>query len=67
VRTVAATTAGPETTFTDFNTLQPDREVDHVFLSSEFDVASYTVNSTKAAGRFPSDHLPVVTELSYAP
>jgi endonuclease/exonuclease/phosphatase family metal-dependent hydrolase len=66
-RTDAARTAGPETTFTDFTTLKPDREVDHVFLSPEFDVASYTVDTTRAAEQFPSDHLPVVTEFSYAP
>jgi Metal-dependent hydrolase len=66
-RTVAETAAGPETTFTDFLALRPDREVDHVFLTSEFDVESYTVDATRAGEQFPSDHLPVVAKLRYSP
>lgn len=64
-RTVAAGTAGPETTFTDFTALKPDREVDHVFLTPAFEVESYTVDTTRVRGQFPSDHLPVVTEVAY--
>lgn len=64
-RTVASGTAGPETTFTDFTALKPDREVDHVFLTPAFEVNSYTVDATRVRGQFPSDHLPVVTECAY--
>ncbi|MFB6151939.1 MAG: endonuclease/exonuclease/phosphatase family protein [Haloarculaceae archaeon] len=55
---------GPGTTRTDFESLLPDERIDHVFVDG-FDVAGYGVGADLAPdGSFPSDHLPVVVDLS---
>lgn len=64
-RAVAAETTGPETTFTDFETTQAERELDHVLLTPELTVDSYTVDTTSVNGQFPSDHLPVIVEFTH--
>lgn len=55
---------GPTTTKVDFESLVPDRRIDHVFVDG-FDVAGYAVATDMGGdGWFPSDHFPVVVDLS---
>ena len=55
---------GPATTRTDYESLRPDRRIDHVFVV-DCDVAHYGVAADIAAdGSYPSDHLPVVVDLA---
>lgn len=56
---------GPETTRTDFQTLVPDRTIDHMFVTSDWEVIQHATGSDlDARGRFPSDHLPVIVDAS---
>lgn len=59
-RTVADQTEGPATTLTDFESIRPGRQVDHVFVTSEWTVRQFRVDATKTNGQYPSDHLPVI-------
>ncbi len=63
-RNAASTTAGPETTLSDFTTLRAGRQVDHVLVTPDLSVERYLVDETAVDGRYPSDHLPVVVGLS---
>ena len=38
--------------------------IDHIFISTHFDVDAYEIISDNAGGFFPSDHLPVRVSLS---
>jgi len=54
---------GPDTTRTDFESLRPDRQIDHIFVDGAA-VAGYGVAADVVGdGWFPSDHLPVVVDL----
>jgi endonuclease/exonuclease/phosphatase family metal-dependent hydrolase len=56
---------GPVTTMTDFSALIPDKMIDYVFVSPEVDVGVHAVCADSYDnGSFPSDHLPVLAELS---
>lgn len=56
---------GPTTTMTDFQNLVPDKKIDYVLASSDVDVVTHGVCSdTYDGGAYPSDHLPVVAEVS---
>lgn len=56
---------GPTTTMTDFQNLVPDKKIDYVLVSSDVDVVTHGVCSdTYDGGAYPSDHLPVVAEVS---
>jgi endonuclease/exonuclease/phosphatase family metal-dependent hydrolase len=58
-------THGPETTRTDFESLVPDRAIDHVLVTPGVGVEQVgTCTDVDADGTFPSDHLPVVAHLS---
>lgn len=59
-REVATTVTGPDTTLTDFEAVQPERAIDHVFVTPNVDVGRYVVDTTRRGETFPSDHLPVV-------
>jgi endonuclease/exonuclease/phosphatase family metal-dependent hydrolase len=61
----AATVEGPGTTITDFEALDPDRELDHVFVTDGLAVDAYRVVDRTADGRYPSDHLPLVAEMRF--
>lgn len=63
-RTVAAETTGPETTFTEYESVADGQILDHVFVTPNLDVTRYSVDATTVDGEFPSDHLPVVVTLS---
>jgi len=55
---------GPATTRTDYESLRMGRRIDHVFVRG-CDVAHYGVAADVAGeGWYPSDHLPVVVDLS---
>lgn len=56
---------GPETSMTDFHNLIPDKKIDHVFVTGDIEVILHGVLSdTYGNGRYPSDHLPVVVNVS---
>lgn len=55
---------GPATTRTEFDSLVSARKIDYVLVSEDISVASHAIcTDTTAEGRYPSDHLPVVTRL----
>lgn len=55
---------GPTTTMTDYESLVPDTRIDHVFVA-DCEVAGYGVATDMGGdGWFPSDHLPVVVDLT---
>lgn len=56
---------GPSTSMTDFHDLVPGKKIDHVFVSSGGEVVNHgTCSDTYDDGRYPSDHLPVVVDLT---
>ena len=56
---------GPETSVTDFTGLVPDRKIDHVFVTSDVEVLAHgTCSDTHGDGLYPSDHLPVIADVS---
>jgi len=56
---------GPETSLTDFARLIDGRRIDHALVSPAFDVAAFaTLTDRDDRGRYPSDHLPILTRLS---
>ncbi|MFB6297577.1 MAG: endonuclease/exonuclease/phosphatase family protein [Salinirussus sp.] len=59
-------TTGPDSTLTDFERVEPDRRIDHVFVTGDVDVHSHRVVTDRGdrdRDRFPSDHLPVLVVL----
>ncbi len=63
-RKLASATAGPETTLSDFTTLRAGRQVDHVLVTADVSVKRYVVDESTVNGRYPSDHLPVIVDVS---
>jgi len=58
--------SGPQTTFIGFPAdLSKNAIIDHIFISSHFDVNEYEIIDENANWFFPSDHLPVRVRLSY--
>ena len=58
---------GPKGTFNEFKTAPTEsRIIDHVLLGSRIDVERYAVFSQVIEGRVPSDHFPVLVDLSFA-
>ncbi|KLU03401.1 endonuclease/exonuclease/phosphatase family protein [Rhodopirellula islandica] len=52
---------GPTGTWNGFKAIQPDRRIDHVLVSDRVTVQEYkTLDPRTEAGRFASDHLPIV-------
>lgn len=64
-RAVASKSKGPTTTVTDFTSLDPDRRLDHVFVTPGLSTEVHWINDFTADDRYPSDHLPVVVQLSF--
>lgn len=54
---------GPTTTWNGFQAIEPGRRIDFVFVSRDVEVVRHGILSETIDGRFPSDHLPVLTEL----
>jgi len=57
---------GPDSTWNGFREVAPGRRIDFVFVGNRFAVRSHTILAEQRDGRFPSDHLPVLAELSLA-
>ncbi|MFC7186408.1 endonuclease/exonuclease/phosphatase family protein [Halorubrum yunnanense] len=56
---------GPETSLTDFARLIGGRRIDHALVSPDLDVEAFgTLTDRDDRGRYPSDHLPILTRLS---
>lgn len=60
----AAFSHGPDTSRTDFHDLVPDRKIDHVFVPTDRSVAVHAVLTDRDETRYPSDHLPVVADVT---
>jgi endonuclease/exonuclease/phosphatase family metal-dependent hydrolase len=59
---------GPSGTFNGFQTTPPgSRAIDHMLLGSRIEVERYAVFSQVIEGRVPSDHFPVLADLSLTP
>jgi endonuclease/exonuclease/phosphatase family metal-dependent hydrolase len=56
---------GPLTSVTDFERLVPNRKIDHVFVTDGVDVRQHGVcTDLRTAEAYPSDHFPVLAQLS---
>lgn len=55
--------SGPSSTWNGFKEIVPDRRIDFVFTTQKTKVLKVQILDDQRAGRFPSDHLPVVAEL----
>ena len=56
---------GPETSLTDFARLIDGRRIDHALVSAEIAVEAFaTLADRDDRGRYPSDHLPILTRAS---
>jgi endonuclease/exonuclease/phosphatase family metal-dependent hydrolase len=57
-------TFGAEGTFNNFEILKPaSQRTDYIFVNAKIQVLKYGVLTDSKAGRFPSDHFPVLVEL----
>ncbi|MDZ5811894.1 endonuclease/exonuclease/phosphatase family protein [Halorubrum sp. AD140] len=55
---------GPQTSLTDFSRLIHGRRIDHALVTPELDVEAFaTLTDRDDRGRYPSDHLPILTRL----
>lgn len=56
---------GPATSLTDFSRLIDGRRIDHALVSPEVSVEAFaTLTDRDDRGRYPSDHLPILSRLS---
>lgn len=56
---------GPTASFSNWETLRPEESrIDYIFVSSEINVLTHRIAADRYDGRFPSDHLPVVSEIA---
>lgn len=56
---------GPSTSMTDFQDLVPDKKIDYVLVSDGVEVINHgSCSDTYDNGRYPSDHLPVIADVS---
>ena len=55
---------GPNSTWSGFRAVVPNRRIDYVFVNKTMSVNSHLIDPQKVNGRFPSDHLPVIVNLS---
>lgn len=57
---------GPEGTFNNFDISHPlDQRIDFIFVNKKVTVQKYAVLTDSKDLRYPSDHLPVLTEISF--
>ncbi len=57
--------AGPDSTWNGFQAIIPQRRIDFVFTTKTVKVERFQTLDDQRDGRFPSDHLPIVTELEF--
>lgn len=60
----AAPPTGPDSTWNAFRAIEPGRRIDFVFVGDRVSVRSHAIIDRTFEGRFPSDHLPVLAELT---
>lgn len=60
-----ASILGPESTFSGFGTLKEDMIIDYIFVNEAVNVCKHHIITNQKNGRTPSDHLPVVAEISF--
>jgi endonuclease/exonuclease/phosphatase family metal-dependent hydrolase len=58
---------GPASTWNAFRAIEPDRRIDFIFTNSAVTVLKHAILADMFDGRFPSDHLPVLAEVSIGP
>ncbi len=58
---------GPTSSWNGFRAITPARRIDFIFVSPQIDVVSHGILSDTFDGRFPSDHLPVLAEVTMRP
>lgn len=56
---------GPTSTWNGFESVEPERRIDYIFVNSRVRVIKHAILSDTWNGRFPSDHLPVLAELTF--
>lgn len=54
---------GPKSTWNGFEAIVPDRRIDFIFTTPSVKVMNVKILEDQRDGRFPSDHLPVLTTL----
>lgn len=54
---------GPKSTWNGFEAIVPNRRIDFVFITKSVKVNRFQILDDQREGRFPSDHLPVITEV----
>jgi endonuclease/exonuclease/phosphatase family metal-dependent hydrolase len=57
--------AGPDSTWNGFKAILPKRRIDFIFTTKTVKVERFQTLDDQRDGRFPSDHLPIVTELEF--
>ena len=63
---IAEIKLAPNGTFNSFNVnSKPIGRIDHIFLTSQFEVIRYGILTNTYNGRFPSDHFPVMINIKY--
>jgi endonuclease/exonuclease/phosphatase family metal-dependent hydrolase len=55
---------GPTTTWNGFEALVPARKIDHIFFRGPVVIEHHAILADHWDGRFPSDHLPVMVEVT---
>lgn len=58
---------GPTSTWSGFEAVEPGRRIDYIFVNRGFTVMEHGILADTWDGRFPSDHLPVLAELTISP
>lgn len=55
---------GPTSTWNGFTAIVPDRRIDYIFVSEGITVNQHAILADQEDGLFPSDHLPVLAEIT---
>jgi endonuclease/exonuclease/phosphatase family metal-dependent hydrolase len=58
---------GPTSTWAGFDALVPDRRIDYIFVNERMRVLKHAVLTDTWGDRYPSDHLPVLAEMTIRP
>lgn len=59
---------GPTATFNNWEELRPpESRIDYIFVTDHFRVLNHRILDDRYDGRFPSDHLPVISDVVLAP
>lgn len=56
---------GPTSTWNGFERIFPDRRIDYIFVDSNLNVIQHGILADIRDGHFPSDHLPVVADITF--